>query len=453
MTACKKAVLAISLLWTNGAVAQSVTLSEDGLVGKHFRVTTDMNLTGEMKILQDDKSLTFRQAANARHEFIERILEVHKGLASKSARVYRQAEAVISSGDARSERHFRPERTFMVCQRIDEQPFCYCPKETHTLTREEIELSQHFDSLAVSGLLPGRQVKVGDSWEIANLAVQSLCYLDGLTSHDLKGTLDAVNSDQARITVTGVVNGIDLGAAVKLGVQAECVYDVKVGRIVELTWKQTDEREPGPLSPELKLKLTTTVKRTPIEPVNELNDFALVPIPTTPKPPESLTRVAYIDPDGRFELTHGRDWQAVARTSKHLVLRLLERGDFVAQATLTPWKKAEAGSHLSADEVKQALENTPGWEEDETLEAGEIDSNNDNFIYRIAAAGTLNEVKVVQYFYLVAGPQGDQLLLTFTLAPAQTQKLAAQDLELVRGIAYPRTVAGQLTSQPRLNKP
>lgn len=440
------AVLAITLVTANSVAAQTYQLSEDNLVGQYFRVELNMKLSGEMKLRQGEKTLTYKQAADAKHAFLERILEMKQGVAAKSARVYQTAHAAISSGDAKSERRFRPDRTFLVCQRVDEQPFAFCPKGA--LNREEVELTEHFDVLSLPGLLPGKKVKIGESWEVSNLAVQSLCYLDGLTNHDLKCTLEAVKGDVADVAVVGTINGIDVGAAAKITVKARYQYDLKVGRITDLTWTQNDERQQGPASPELKLELTTTLKRLAIEPVNELNDFALVPVPTTAKLPEALTRIEYQDPERRFDLAYARAWQVVARTDKHLVMRLLDRGDFVAQVTVSSWQKAEAGKHLSAEEFKKVLGDTPGWEEDETLEAGEIAANNGNWVYRIAATGDLNDVKVVQYVYLVAGPLGDQIIATFTLAPSQTQKLASQDLELIRNIAFPRSVNAQLTSSP-----
>ena len=54
------------------------------------------------------------------------------------------------------------------------------------------------------------------------------------------------------------------------------------------------------------------------------------------------------------------------------------------------------------------------------------------------ARGKLNGVDVLQYFFLLAGPQGDQLVLTFTLKPADTQKLDTRDLNLLRGVTFAR---------------
>jgi len=41
-------------------------------------------------------------------------------------------------------------------------------------------------------------------------------------------------------------------------------------------------------------------------------------------------------------------------------------------------------------------------------------------------------------FYLVAGPKGEQTVLTFSVPPNQVQKLEARDLAFVRGLTYPQ---------------
>ena len=72
-----------------------------------------------------------------------------------------------------------------------------------------------------------------------------------------------------------------------------------------------------------------------------------------------MVRVATLGQLARF---YARDWQTVSKSDEHLVLRLMERGDFVAQLTITPWTRAEKGKHLTADEFRQAMSQTPGWE-------------------------------------------------------------------------------------------
>jgi hypothetical protein len=47
-----------------------------------------------------------------------------------------------------------------------------------------------FDSSAVAGVLPGKEVAVGDTWKVPANVVQALCNFEGLTEHNLTGKLD-----------------------------------------------------------------------------------------------------------------------------------------------------------------------------------------------------------------------------------------------------------------------
>jgi len=49
----------------------------------------------------------------------------------------------------------------------------------------------------------------------------------------------------------------------------------------------------------------------------------------------------------------------------------------------------------------------------------------------------MDEAKVVQTFYIVANPNGDQAVATFTMKPGQVGKLGSRDLTLVGSIGFP----------------
>src|SRR5207244_1601364 len=104
------------------------------------------------------------------------------------------------------------------------------------------------------------------------------------------------------------------------------------------------------------------------------DDFTLFKMPPEKTPPEHVTQIGYADPKGRFRMIYSRDWYVVGRTDDHVVLRLLDRGDFVAQATVAAWKKADPGKHLTSDEFLTAMAQTPGWSQDKVVEKAELKS-------------------------------------------------------------------------------
>ena len=437
------ASLVVALAVTGVARAQTYTLKEEPLVGTYAHIKVGMELTGELKFQQEGKPHAEKETASATHEYVERILEASAdGTAAKTARFYRTAKVAIAVGSNKIERTLRAERCLMACTRQKDSLLTYAIKGR--LTREELQLTEHFDTLALTGLLPMRAVPIGETWKLANPVVQALCRFDGLSAQELTCKLEEVKDDVATVSLNGLAGGIDLGTAVKLTISGKYRFDLKAHRITALEWKQSEEREQGPASPAATVEVTITLARKLVDTDSEVNDAALVPMPRGDSPAEQtrlkeLQQLTYPEPRGRYTLQYTREWHLVGATERHQVFRLLDRGEFVAQATLSPWRKLEAGKHYTGDEFKQLIAETPGWVAEKFLKAEEVHvaADGGNYMYQIAAEGEMEGVKALQYFYLVAGPKGDQVLVTFTMTPAQAQRLGTRDLDLLRGIAFP----------------
>jgi hypothetical protein len=303
----------------------------------------------------------------------------------------------------------------------------------------ELEVvSEHFDTLHLTGLLPTKEVAIQESWTIGEATAQALCLFEGLISHDLKAKLTEVKDGNGVIVIAGKAAGIELGASVKLEINAVARFDLLKRRLVSLEWKQKDLRELGPASPASEMESTTVLKRSFLEEEpRELSTASLISVPQEAgRPQELLQLLEHKDPKGRYAFLYTRDWHVVGQTDNHLVLRLLDRGDFVAQATIAVWKKEEAGMHTSIEEFKRQIAEAPSWEMEEVSEAGEVPTDVGRWMYRISARGDLEGTKVVQNFILLAGPQGDQVVVTFTMKPANAAKIGTRDLALVNSIEF-----------------
>jgi hypothetical protein len=429
--------MGLLLAATPAGWGQNCTLTETPQPGECFKIHLDMKLSGEMRVHKDGKMDSLKLEATAVHEYPERILVVAQdGLVQKTARLYETAKATITVGGDRTERALRPDRRLCVSQFYKDQALVYSP--SGALTRDELDLTAgQFDSGSIAGVLPGKNVAVGDTWKVPASVVQALCNFEGLTEHTLTGKLESVKDDTATFSLTGTANGIDVGALAKLKIEATGRFDLKAKRLVALEWKQKDERDQGPVSPVTAVESTTTLKREAIEQPATLSDVALVPVPQDWEPPATMTQLDYRDPQGRYAFVYPRCWHITAQVKDQLVLRCMDRGDFVAQATLTPWKKVEKGKHLTAEEFKQAMNSMAGWEPDKQLQAGEVPSEQGRWVYRYSASGQMEGITAVQNCYLIATPEGEQMIVVFTMTPKQVDKLGARDLSLVGGLEIP----------------
>jgi hypothetical protein len=244
-----------------------------------------------------------------------------------------------------------------------------------------------------------------------------------------------VQDGAAVFSVTGKAGGIELGAPVELTVTATGRFDLLSKRLVALEWKQKDVRGQGPASPAVEVEVTTRLTRAALpETPRELNTVALSSVPAEDAPPALVTLLSHRDAKGRFKLLYPREWRVVGSTEDQTVFRLMDHGDFVAQATLTPWKSAEPGKHLAPEEFKALMAQTPGWEMEEVVEESVVPSDAGRWIYRVTTRGKMEDTKVVQTFYLIAWPSGEQLVAAFTMKTSHVNKVGTRDVALVNAI-------------------
>jgi hypothetical protein len=428
--------LTVAAVAAQGGQAQTCNLAEVVAVGDCFHITLDMKLTGEMRFQKATSSVPLKEEMSARHVYPERVLQVGTGAVQKTARVYETAQAAFVVGDDRFEKTLRGDRKLIVAQRYQDQATVYSP--AGPLTRSELQLTgDHFDTLSLPQFLPGKEVAVGDTWKIPAAAVQAACNFEGLTEHSLTGRLESIQDGIAFFSLSGGATGIDIGALVKAKIEATGRFDLKAKRVVALEWKQKDQRDQGPVSPATTTETIITLGRAVIQQPPSLSDVALVPVPEGLTVPPPLLQLDYRDPQGRFSLLHSREWHIVSENKEHMVMRLMDRGDFVAQVTLTPWINAGKGKHLSVEEFKSKMNESSGWQAEQELQAGEVQGQEGRWVYRLSEAGHMDQLAVLQNFYLVAAPDGEQMVLAFTMTPKQADKLGARDLSFVGGLEVP----------------
>jgi hypothetical protein len=412
---------------------QKIDLIETAKAGDYSRYTLDLMVTGNLIVTQDGGKLPVKLEAKGRHRFAEQTIAAEGGMPTLSARYYEEATAEAVVGGDKSDRKLTPERRLIAVRRDGNGLLCYSP--AGTLTREELDLvTEHFNPQCLPGLLPGKAVAIGESWAISDAAAQAACLLDGVVKNGLSGRVTSIRDGVAQFEIEGLVEGSEQGAKVSLTVHATGQFDSKAKRVTEISWKQSDDREQGPVNPASKLEAHITLKREVLgKPVDELADL---PATVTATPPATLTNLRHADPKGRYSFVYPREWHITGQTGDHLVLRLLDGGEFIAQATLSQWKPAAPGSHLSADDFKNAIAQAPAWVATKTLEDGEIPTKSGCWLYRFTAEGQTENVAVVQAFFLLAGPAGDQMAITFTAKPEKAKDIDKRGVNFVEAIEF-----------------
>ncbi|MGL4420462.1 MAG: hypothetical protein ACRCZF_07350, partial [Gemmataceae bacterium] len=203
--------------------------------GDLFQYEIGLNVTGKLKVDRGGKVESLPLTARARHTFIERVEATAATGAGKTLRLYSAAASESRVAGDRTSRELAPTRRRLVAQRAAEGTLHFCPEGP--LSRDELDLvAEHFDTLGISGLLPGKSVAPGDTWKIADDIAQAACLFQGISKNELTGKLTEIKDGAAFLSITGKAEGIEHGANVRVSVNAQAKFDLTSKLLVGLKW-------------------------------------------------------------------------------------------------------------------------------------------------------------------------------------------------------------------------
>lgn len=423
-----------------GADEGPVALREASRVGAAARVVVALKAEGQF--LEGVPTKVPEKAAppprpralkvETRTEFAERVLAIDaRGRANRAARWVFQASSALNGEIRTRATAIRPEVAMLLAERRDEAVVVFSPGGP--LTRAELEVVEGVgDPMALAGLLPDRPVAVGDRWPVGRDAARGLSGYDALAASTLEATLETLDpaADTATIGIKGEVRGAALGGEGTITCEGTLTFDRGSKQIRRLVLNRHETRKPGPVEEGLDIKSTLTVERRPIETPAELSDAATAALPGDRDPARLL--LLLIAPDGTYTLEHDRDWHIYWDDPRLTVLKRLDHGEVVAQCNLNVGPKVARGKHQDPDQFRDDVRRALGSRFVQFIGVGEVEGDPaGGFRYKVAVQGRQGDVGIVWDYYLIASPEGDQVLATFTHAAAQTRSFGDQDLRLV----------------------
>lgn len=413
--------------------------------GDQWQVAIVMELEGQVVLRNGDKVTPLAVKGKTEHKLDERVIRVLESQPTCVARFYQQARAEFQTHTNQQTRTLRPERRFQAARQTVDGTQVFCPNGP--LTREELELcGGHTDVLAMHGILPGKEVSLGDAWDVNILAAQALTAMDAVRDNKMKAKLEKVTNEMATIAVSGKVDGIQQGSQATTEVKGLLEFSLKDRRLVSADWRQRDEHGQGPVHKASQFESAANVTWTyTTGPSAELLDAVIAQIPTEPTPAHLM--LMFRESKDRCTFTYDRNWHIVANTNEYAVMRYLERGELLGQVNLRPWKQTRPGDHIDPKELKPLATENPEFALDQILEEGTLNASPGFWIYRIAAVGKAGDLSLMQTSYAVAGPRGEQVIAIFSCEVGQAAKFAGKDLTIVKTIEFPTIIQSGIKPQ------
>ena len=249
--------------------------------------------------------------------------------------------------------------------------------------------------------------------------------------------LEQLDENGARIQIKGEVQGSAHGGAGTITCEGFAHFDRQAGLVDRLELNRTENRQAGPVEAGLEVKSTVTVLRRRARLAPELSDDAVAKVPLDTSPQRQLLQL--ISPDGKYNVLHDRQWHTYWDDPKLIVLKRLEKGQVIAQCNLTAGPPAGKGKHQDLNQFRDDVRRSLGQRFVQFLGAGEVDGDPaGGFRYKLAVQGREGDLGVLWYYYLLASPDGDQVLATFTLAEEDAKAFGDQDLEIIGSLQWTR---------------
>lgn len=253
---------------------------------------------------------------------------------------------------------------------------------------------------------------------------------DRITSSSLEATLEAADPARAKIRLKGQIQGSARGGPGKMTCDGFFTFDRNASRVDHLEMSRTESRQAGPVEAGLDLKSTLVVNRGAADLPPTLSDKALAGLPLDVTPARELLRLNA--PGTKGALLHDRNWHMFWEDPKLIVLKRLKDGQVIAQCNLMVGPDAGKGRHQDPTQFRDDIKRGLKGRFVQFLGAGEVDGHPaGGFRYKVAVQGREGRLGIVWYYYLVASPEGEQLMATFTMAEDHVKVFGSQDLEMI----------------------
>jgi hypothetical protein len=126
------------------------------------------------------------------------------------------------------------------------------------------------------------------------------------------------------------------------------------------------------------------------------------------------------------------------------MLRRVDRGDLVAQCTLTALPPKSAGRQPSLEQFQKDVTFSLGKNFGELVSSREWQNAAGHYCYELVARGVVEEVPVEWHYYLVAPESGHRVSAAVTIEKTMVERLAGADRDLVESLElFPRMPVAQ----------
>ncbi|MHB1034485.1 MAG: hypothetical protein ACYC35_07610 [Pirellulales bacterium] len=419
--------------------AKTYTLRSGLKPGDVARVKAMLEVGGNLNLVENEKPRTLPMNVVGRMSYEERIVQ-SPGKSQdrlRSIRYYDQAEAAIEVDKVGRNPRLRNARRLVGVEIQGGAATLFSP--AGALSRDELDLigSVHGNSLLLEALLPNEPVSQGKTWKTSDQNLAVLLDLEAVSQNDVQSVLSEVDRKWAKIELAGRVDGAFGGVATEMEIKGKYKFDFQLQRITSLVLLVKEKRSIGHIAPGVDLIAKLQMTIAPIAKPVQLTDATIKNVAFAPQ--TTFTDLSCDSRLGGFQFLHDRRWHLMADDPKLVALRMVDRGELVAQCNVSPLPKTMPGKHVPLSQFQEDIKQALGKDFGQFLQASENNPEPGRIVYRVVASGKVSDVSLLWKYYLVADDQGNQAVFLFTLEDSLLQRLGDVDRKMVDSLRFTQT--------------
>jgi hypothetical protein len=374
-----------------------------------------LQVGGQLTVLQDSKPHNLPLSVAGQFQYDERLLADSP---RRFVRRFREAQATINIDGAPVTPSLPDDRRLLVVEQSGAELLRFSP--AGPLSREQLDLvSLPGDSLLLDQFLPAEPKRKGDTWT-AEGPWAALLGLDAVATAEVEMSLsDARPGEIGVVEFSGRVD------------QRVAAYGLAV----------KEKRPMGHTGPGLDVMAKLELSLEPADNADDLAENALAGMPLSAA--DADLRLEFEQADGQYRLLLDRRWNVVGEEPELAVLRLVERGELVAQGNVAPMPGGQPGQVTTLPKFQAEVQKALGRHFGQFTSASERTHPAGYVHYRLVAVGQVGELPIEWRYHLLADTTGRQFVLACTLEPDLAELFADADETLVAGFEFLPHSAGE----------
>ena len=403
------------------------------LVAAPVRVSASLEVGGYLKTEVDKKPQQIPMSVVAEFSYDEHRIDDGSSADHRLAvRYYDDASATLKVADKVTKPQLRDDRRLIAITAGKDSVNISSPRGP--LSREELDLIDiPGNTLVLDELLPSEAIPKGHKWKPSADALARMLGLEAVGHTEIDCQLVEVKDGVAEITIEGTLGGAINGVASDMDIKGKLKLDIDRHAPTSLILAIKEQRGISNVTPGLdvvaKLKLTMTpVLESKLLASDLLQDAKL------PQSDEAPPLEYRSDAKG-YRFLYDRRWHITRDEPDLVVMRLMDRGDLIAQCNVAPSSKL-IDKPVELEKFQADVQSGLGKMFGRFEKASERGSDSGLRILQAVAVGKAEDLPIQWRYYLVHDHQGRTLSIVYTLEAPLVEQFKDQDKPILESVEF-----------------